>query len=403
MPTASDFIDNERTFGASNYAPLPVVLHSGQGAWLWDVDGKKYLDMMGAYSAVSHGHLHPRIVGALKRQLDDVAVVSRAYYSDQLAPMLQTLCRLSGMDAALPMNSGAEAVETAIKAVRRYATDVRGIPEGKAEIIVAEGNFHGRTTTIVGFSSEPAYKRGFGPFAPGFVEVPFGDADAVARAITPNTAAILVEPIQGEAGIRVPPAGYLKQLREICNKTGVLLVFDEIQSGLGRTGRMFCFEHEGARPDGLCVGKALGGGLLAVSAFVARRDIMDVFGPGSHGSTFGGNPLAAAVAHEALLVLEQERLVDNSAAMGRLLMDYLGNVKHKAIREVRGRGLWVGVELDPAIADAHDVVLGMMRRGVLSKETHATTLRFAPPLIVGPDEIAMGVTAFVEALEEVSK
>ncbi len=401
--SANDFISAETKFGAANYAPLPVVLHRGQGVWLWDVDGNKYLDMMGAYSAVSHGHLHPRIVAALKRQLDDVAVVSRAYYSDRLAPMLQELCKLAGLGAALPMNSGAEAVETAIKAVRRYATDVRGIPDGKAEIIVAEGNFHGRTTTIVGFSSEPAYRRGFGPFAPGFIEVPFGDADAIERAITPNTAAILVEPIQGEAGIRVPPAGYLKKLREICDRTGVLLVLDEIQSGLGRTGRMFCYQHEGITPDGLCVGKALGGGLLAVSAFVARRDIMDVFGPGSHGSTFGGNPLAAAVAHEALLVLQDEKLVERSAQMGETLINRLRAIQHPAIVDIRGRGLWVGVELDPKRADAHDVAVAMLKRGVLSKETHATTLRFAPPLIVEEEQIHQAVDAFIDALQEIVK
>jgi ornithine--oxo-acid transaminase len=393
-----DAIALEARVGARNYASMPVVLGHGRGAWVWDVDGRAYLDMMSAYSAVSHGHHHPRLVAALQRQLEAVAVVSRAYHSDRLGPFLAELCDLSGLDAALPMNTGAEAVETAIKAARRHAHDRRGIADGTAQIIVAAGNFHGRTTTIVGFSSDPDYRRGFGPFAPGFFTVPFGDAEAVRAAIGPNTAAVLVEPIQGEAGIIVPPEGYLAALRRICDETGVLLILDEVQSGLGRTGRMFAFQHEGITPDGLVVGKALGGGLLPVSAFVATRDLMDVFDPGSHGSTFGGNPLAAAVGHEALRVLVEEGLVERSRELGAVLIDALSALRHPAIRAVRGRGLWVGVDLDPAIAPAREVCLAMLRMGVLSKETHATVIRFAPPFVVTRDEIAHGVATFREAL-----
>ncbi|MDJ1157722.1 ornithine--oxo-acid transaminase [Chelatococcus sp. SYSU_G07232] len=400
--SSSDFIAREDRFGARNYAPLPVVLARGEGAYLWDVEGRRYLDMMGAYSAVSHGHMHPRIVAAAKAQLARVGVVSRAYYSDRLGSFLEKLCALSGLDRCLPMNTGAEAVETAIKAARRWSHRVKGIPEGKAEIIVAEGNFHGRTTTIVGFSSEPSYREGFGPFAPGFVTVPFGDAAAMAAAVTAHTAAILVEPIQGEAGIRVPPAGYLGELRAICDRNNVLLILDEIQSGLGRTGRMFCFEHEGIRPDGLTVGKALGGGLLPVSAFLARADVMAVFEPGSHGSTFGGNPLAAAVAEAALDTLVDEALVERSAALGETLLARLAAVRHGAIRDVRGKGLWVGVELDPAQAPAREVCLAMMRRGVLSKETHETVVRFAPPLVVTEAEIDHAIDVFQAALSEVA-
>jgi ornithine--oxo-acid transaminase len=357
--------------------------------------------MMGAYSAVSHGHRHPRLVAALTRQLSQLAVVSRAYYSEPLGLMLEELVTISGLDAALPMNTGAEAVETAIKAVRRHAYMRRGIPDERAEIIVAHGNFHGRTTTIVGFSSEQSYREGFGPFAPGFVEVPFGDARAVEAAIGANTAALLIEPIQGEAGVVVPPAGYLEELRAICDRTGIMLVFDEIQSGLGRTGRMFCFQHEGARPDGLLVGKALGGGLLPASAFVARRELMDVFDPGSHGSTFGGNPLAAAVAYEALRVLVDEGLIERSRTLGAYLLDSLSALKHPAIVEVRGKGLWAGLELDPQLAPARAVVLAMMRRGVLSKETHGSVVRFAPPLIVERQEIDLAVKTVSCAIVDV--
>jgi ornithine--oxo-acid transaminase len=395
--------EKEKRFGAGNYDPLPVVLSSGCGVWLVDTGGRRYLDMMSAYSAASHGHCHPRIVAAAHAQLDRLGVVSRAFHNDQLGPFLQELCNFVGMDRALPMNTGAEAVETAIKAVRRYGHEIRGIPDGAQEIIVADGNFHGRTTTIVGFSSEQEYRAGFGPFAPGFVSVPFGDAEAAGSAITPSTAAILVEPIQGEAGIRIPPDGYLQELRRVCDNAGALLILDEVQSGLGRTGRDFCFQHEGIRPDGLVVGKALGGGIVPVSAFLASVDVMNVFRPGSHGSTFGGNPLAAAVGRVALQVLADERLVERSARLGRYFLDRLADIKQSAIHEIRGRGLWIGVELEPSSADARIVCEAMMRRGVLARETHRTVVRFAPPLTVDQHEIDIAVTAFAEALEEVAE
>ncbi len=393
-------IAQEARFGAKNYAPLPVVLARGAGAHLFDTDGKRYIDMMSAYSAASFGHLHPRLVDAMKRQLDRLDIVSRAYHSDNLGPLCEELADLAGLDACLPMNTGAEAVETAIKAARRYGYHQLSIPSGKAEIIVAAGNFHGRTTSIIGFSSEPSYRRGFGPFAPGFVTVPFGDAGKLEAAISPCTAAVLVEPIQGEAGIIVPPVGYLASLRRICDRHNILLILDEVQSGLGRTGRSFCFEHENARPDGLIVGKALGGGLMPVSAFVARRAVMDVFDPGSHGSTFGGNPLAAAVAREAIHLLHDEDLALRSRVLGKTLLAALTGIDHPAIVEVRGKGLWAGVELDPARANARDVCLAMLRRGVLTKETHETVIRFAPPLIIEEADLLQAVEVFHDALEE---
>jgi ornithine--oxo-acid transaminase len=379
---------------------LPVVLSHGQGVHLFDVDGRRYLDMMSAYSAASFGHCHPRLVAALERQLGQLDLISRAYHSDNLGAFCQALAELAGLDMCLPMNTGAEAVETAIKAARRYGYERRGIAEDRADIIVAENNFHGRTTTIIGFSSDPSYRRGFGPFAPGFTSVPFGDASAVKAAIGRNTAAVLIEPIQGEAGVIVPPAGYLADLRRICDESGVLLIFDEVQSGFGRTGRTFAFEHENAHPDGLVVGKALGGGLLPVSAFVARRDLMNVFGPGSHGSTFGGNPLAAAVAIEAMQVLHDEDLVARSDQNGKILRQALVAIAHPAIRQVRGKGLWCGVELDPQQVNAKDVCLVMARHGVLTKETHASVIRFAPPLTIEETDLHIAVDSFAEALNE---
>jgi ornithine--oxo-acid transaminase len=391
----------EARFGAHNYAPFPVVLVKGQGAYVFDADGKRYLDMMSAYSAASFGHLHPRLVAAMKRQLERLDIVSRAFHSEHLGPLCEDLAGLTGLDCSLPMNTGAEAVETAIKAIRRYGTDRMSIPEGQIEIIVAAGNFHGRTTTIVGFSTESANKRGFGPFAPGFVTVPFGDAAALEAAIGPRTAGVLVEPIQGEAGIMVPPPGYLAALRRICDRHEILLVFDEVQSGLGRTGRNFCFQHEDARPDGLVLGKALGGGLLPVSAFVARRAVMDVFDPGSHGSTFGGNPLAAAVAREAIRILQDEELSIRSRILGKRLVEALRAIDHPAIVEVRGKGLWAGVEIDRAYTNAKNVCLAMLRRGILTKETHETVIRFAPPLIIEEADVLEAVNIFHDALEDV--
>jgi ornithine--oxo-acid transaminase len=396
-------IELEKRFAAHNYEPLPVVLARGEGAHLWDVDGRKYIDMMSAYSAASHGHAHPRILAALTEQAARLAVPSRAYYSDRLGPFLKEICRVTGLDAALPMNTGAEAVETAIKAARRWGYRVKKIPKDRAEIIVANGNFHGRTTTIIGFSSEPDYRDGFGPFAPGFVSVPYSDLGAVERAITPNTAAVLVEPIQGEAGIIVPPVGYLIGLRRICDGRNVLLILDEVQSGLGRTGAWFAYNHEGIKPDGVTLGKALGGGVLPVSAFVGRQELMDVFTPGSHGSTFGGNPLAAAVGLEALRIIREERLVERSRELGAHMLGRLRAIKHPALKDVRGRGLWAGAEIDPQFADARVVCERLLAKGVLSKETHHTVVRLAPPLIIAKEDLDCALDRFEEVLAAIAK
>jgi ornithine--oxo-acid transaminase len=384
-PGSQDFVALEARFGARNYHPVPVVVDRALDCLVWDVEGREYIDMMGAYSAVSHGHLHPRVVAAAQRQLQKVAVTSRAYHGNTLGPFLAKLCTLAGFERALPMNTGAEAVETAIKCARRWGHRVKGIPDGQAEILVARNNFHGRTTTIVGFSSEPEYRAGFGPFAPGFRHFDFGDMASVRAAATPNTCAVLVEPIQGEAGVVLPPPGFFAELRDWCTAHRVLLVDDEVQAGLGRTGKWFAFEHEGIRPDALILGKALGAGLLPVSAFLADAPVMDVFDPGSHGSTFGGNALAAAVALEGLRVLEDERLVERAAQLGPHLMQRLQQVQQAAgplIRDVRGRGLWVGVDIDPAHGNARRLVEQLARNGVLSKETHETVIRFAPPLTI---------------------
>lgn len=375
-------ISKELKYSAHNYAPLPVVLVRGQGSFLWDDSGKKYIDMMSAYSAVSHGHCHHRIIDALTKQAHTLSVVSRAFHSEKLAPFMEKLCKLSGMDMGIPMNSGAEAVETAIKAARRWGYRVKGITKNKAKIIVAKNNFHGRTTSIVSFSSEPAYKEDFGPLTPGFVCIPYGDAEALEEAIDENTCAFLVEPIQGEGGIIMPPKGWLKQVQEICKKHNVLLILDEIQSGLGRTGRMFAFQHEITKPDGLILGKALGGGVLPVSAFLAKKEVIDLFQPGSHGSTFGGNPLACNVAMEALDVLIDEKLVENSRKLGDYLQKQLRTIKSKAIKDVRGRGLMVGVEIDKKSASARKICEELMQNGVLTKETHETVIRLAPPLVI---------------------
>lgn len=400
-PTAvsSTAMELEARWGARNYHPLPVVLSRGEGVWLWDESGRRYLDMMSAYSAVSFGHSHPELVAALTRQAQTLAVTSRAYHTDRLGPFLEQLCRLTGLDRALPMNTGAEAVETAIKAARKWGYTVKGVAEGRAQIIVPAGNFAGRTTTIVGFSSEPQYRHGFGPFAPGFVQVPYGDVAALERAITPDTVAFFVEPIQGEAGIVVPPEGYLRAARELCTRHRVLLICDEVQTGLGRTGRMLACDHEGVKPDGVTLGKALGGGLLPVSAFVAREEVMSVFGPGDHGSTFGGNPLAAAVGLAALQLLERDRLAEQAERQGRYLRERLLAVEHPALLEVRGKGLLVGVEIDPRFASARAVCEALMAEGVLSKDTHDTVVRLAPPLVVNRAEIDLAVAALERALQ----
>jgi ornithine--oxo-acid transaminase len=378
----SPAIARERRHAARNYDPLPVVLTHGDGCWLWDEHGRRYLDMMSAYSAVSHGHAHPRIVRALVEQAQRLAVTSRVFHNELLPAFLQRLTTLTGLDRALPSSGGAEAVETALKAARKWGHKSKGIPADRAEIIVCAGNFHGRSIAIVGFSSEPQYRDGFGPFPPGFRQVPFGDADALARAIGPNTAAFLVEPIQGEGGIIVPPAGYLAECARICRERNVLLICDEIQTGMGRTGKFLACEHEKVRPDGVILGKALGGGLLPVSAFVGTDNLMQVFTPGDHGSTFGGNPLAAAVGLAALDVLFDEHLIERSALQGAHLLARLSTVKSPLIREVRGKGLFVGVEVDRERIAARDVVDRLLARGILSKDTHGTVVRFAPPLTI---------------------
>jgi ornithine--oxo-acid transaminase len=393
----------EMRFAAPNYAPFPVTIVRGKGVYLWDESGQRYIDMMGAYSAASFGHCHPRLVQALTDQARQLDTISRAYFNDRLGAFLARACTLTGMDSALPMNSGAEAVETALKAARKWAYKVKGVPADQAEVIAAEGNFHGRTISIVGFSSVPQYRDGFGPFPPGFKLVPFGDAQALEAAITPNTAAFLVEPIQGEGGINVPPPGYLADVERICRARHVLLLCDEIQSGLGRTGRLLACQHDGVKPDGVMLGKALGGGLLPVSLFLARREVMDVFKPGDHGSTFGGNPIAAAVGLAALETLIDEKLIERAARVGVHLLDRLGSIRSPIIREVRGRGLFAGVELDRNFASATAVVTRLLQVGVLTKDTHRNTIRFAPPLIVDESQIDWAVDRVAEILEETAK
>jgi ornithine--oxo-acid transaminase len=396
----SDPANLETRFGAANYAPLPVTIVRGEGVYLWDETGRRYIDMMGAYSAVSFGHCHPRLVKALTDQAQRLDSISRAYFSDRLGPFLAKACALTGFDAALPMNSGAEAVETALKAARKWAYTVKGVPSDRAEIIAADGNFHGRTISIVGFSSVAQYRNGFGPFSPGFRLVPFGDAAALAAAITPNTAAFLVEPIQGEGGINVPPPGYLAEVARICRANNVLLLCDEIQSGLGRTGALLACQHEAVVPDGLMLGKALGGGLLPVSLFLARREVIGVFAPGDHGSTFGGNPVAAAVGLAALDTLIEERLVERAASVGAHLLGRLASINNPTIREVRGRGLFAGVELDRNMASADTVVRRLLEAGVLTRDTHRNTVRFAPPLIIDEEQIDWAVDRLTEVLAE---
>jgi ornithine--oxo-acid transaminase len=390
-------IAREARHGARNYAPLPVVVDHAKDCLVWDVDGKEYIDMMGAYSSVSHGHLHPRIVAAAHRQLEKVAVMSRAYYGTTLGPLLEKLSEVTGFERVLPMNTGAEAVETAIKCARRWGHRVKGIPDGQQRILVARGNFHGRTSTIVGFSSEEDYRSGFGPFCGGFQHFDFGDIESVKAAATSDTCAVLIEPIQGEAGVLVPPPGFFRALREWCTAHNVLLIDDEVQAGLGRTGKWFAFEHEGIRPDALILGKALGGGVLPVSAFCADDPVMSVFVPNSHGSTFGGNALAAAVALEGLKVLEEEGLVAGCAEKGDYLFRRLREVQAEVqplIRDVRGRGLWIGVDIEPSCTSARDLVERLAAAGVLSKETHDTVIRFAPPLTISFELMDRAVELF---------
>lgn len=396
-------IDIEAQYCAHNYHPLPVVLTRGEGVFVWDEDGKKYLDMMSAYSAVSHGHAHPRLVRLVQQQVATLSIVSRAFHTDRLGPFLKRACELTGQDMALPMNTGAEAVETAIKAARKWAYTVKGVQNDRAEIISCTGNFHGRTIAIVAMSDEPQYQEGFGPFPPGFRLVEYGDIAALESAINENTAAFLVEPIQGEAGIVMPPEGYLRAAAEICRKHDVLLIADEIQTGLGRTGKFLACEHEDVKPDGLILGKALGGGIMPVSMFLARRDVMNVFRPGDHGSTFGGNPLGAAIGLEALDILVDENLAEQSRKMGDYLLSELRKLPSPMISDVRGRGLFVGVEIDPALGKARSVCKSLMDRGLLSKETHHTVVRLAPPLCIGKQEIDWAVQQFREVIDEMDQ
>ena len=396
----SDKIALERRYGARNYDPLPVVLSRGEGVWLWDDEGRRYLDMLSAYSAVSFGYGHPRLLAALNRQAARLAVTSRAFFSDALPPFLERLCQVTGFDRALPMSTGAEGVETAIKCSRKWAYTVKKVPDGMAEIVTCAGNFHGRTSTIVGFSTEPQYRAHFGPFAGGFRHVPFGDARALERAITPHTAAFLVEPVQGEAGIIVPPEGYLAEALRICRANNVLLIVDEVQTGLGRTGKVLACHHENVKPDAIILGKALGGGLLPVSAFVGRAEVLDVFRPGDHGSTFGGNALGAAVGLEALNVLLDEKLADRAATMGAYLLERLRAISSPLIRDVRGKGLLIGVEIDTSRVTARRFVETLLKHGVLSKDTHGTVARFAPPLIIEREQLDWGVERICDALRE---
>ncbi len=393
-------IELETQYCAHNYHPLPVVLVKGEGVYVWDDNGKRYLDMMSAYSAVSHGHCHPRLVKALTEQAKQLAIVSRAFHSDKLAPFLQKACQMTGQEVALPMNTGAEAVETALKAARKWAYTVKGVADDQAEIIVCDGNFHGRTISIVGFSSEQQYRAGFGPFAPGFYSVPFGDADALEAIINPNTAAFLLEPIQGEGGIIVPPPGYLKRVAKICSDNNVLMICDEIQTGLGRTGALLASDHDAVKPDGLILGKALGGGLLPVSMFLARRDVMEVFQPGDHGSTFGGNPLSSAVALEGLNVLEEEGLIEAAREMGDYFHAALTNLNSPLVKEVRGMGLLLGVEFFGEKVAARTVCERLMEKGILSKETHETVVRFAPPLTILREQIDVVIESLAAVLAE---
>jgi ornithine--oxo-acid transaminase len=400
---AADLIGREKTFGARNYDPLPVVLARGEGSWLADIDGHYYLDLMSAYSAVSFGHAHPRIVAALIAQAQQLGVTSRAYHNDELPFLLERLAKLTGLDRALPANGGAEAVETAIKAARKWGHRIKNIPDGRAEIIACQGNFHGRTIAATGLSSEPQYRDGFGPFPPGLLPIPYGDADALASAITPRTAAFLVEAIQGEGGIVVPPAGYLARCREICREQRVLMICDEIQTGLGRTGRFLACEYEGVKPDGVILGKALGGGLLPVSAFVATDDVMQVFHPGDHGSTFGGNPLASAVAMAALDVLFEEKLIERSAELGAWLLSELQDLRSHIVCDVRGRGLFVGIEVDARYTSARPVVDRLLARGILSKDTHGTVVRIAPPLNIPRGDLEWAVGEIRSVFRELER
>ena len=404
-----EYIKKESLYGAKNYAPLSVVLNKGEGAYLWDVEGNKYLDMVSAYSAVSHGHSHPELVKTVQDQANKLAITSRAFYTEPFGDFLEELTKVTGFENVLTMNTGAEAVETAIKAARRWGYFTKGIKENKAEIIVADGNFHGRTTTIVGFSSEESYKNGFGPFSDGFVEAKYCWSECSAdesiksfeSKINKNTCAILIEPIQGEAGIRVPEDGWLKKIRDLCDDNNILLILDEIQSGLGRTGKLFAYEHENIRPDGLILGKALGGAMLPISAFLSSKEVMDHFNAGSHGSTFGGNPLATRVASRALKLLYEDNLIENSATLGEYFKSKLKSIDNKIIKDVRGKGLWLGMELNESEVNAKDLCLMLLNEGLLCKETHKTVIRFAPPLMISKEDLDWAINKITKVIRAI--
>jgi ornithine--oxo-acid transaminase len=393
-----DFIALEEEYGAHNYHPLDVVIEKAEGVWVYDVDGKKYLDCLSSYSAVNQGHVHPEILNALLEQAKRVTLTSRAFRNDQLPLLYKELSEMTGYEMSLPMNSGAEAVETAVKLARKWAYQVKGVPRHQAEIIVADGNFHGRTVTIISFSTEPSYRDDFGPFTPGFVVVKYGDADAVEKAITPNAAAVMLEPIQGEAGVIVPPAGYLKKVAEICRKNNVLFMADEIQTGLARTGKLFASHHEDVRPDVVIVGKALSGGFYPVSAVLADKAILGLFNPGEHGSTFGGNPLGAAVARAALRVIREEKLAERSQKLGEYFMEQLSEIPSPHVKEVRGKGLLIGVELKLEAGGARRFCEALKSRGILAKETHEHVIRFAPPLVIDREIIDWALPSIREVL-----
>ena len=396
--TSSHFIDLEKAYGAFNYKPLDVVLERGQGVWVWDVDGNRYLDCLSAYSAVNQGHCHPAILQTLVEQAKRLTLTSRAFRNDQLGLFYKEICELTHSHRVLPMNSGAEAVETVIKAVRKWGYQVKGIPDGRAEVIVCANNFHGRTITIVGFSTDPKSRDGFGPFTPGFTVIPFGDAAALESAVTPNTAGFLIEPIQGEAGVILPPPGYFMRVREICSRHNVVLILDEIQTGLGRTGRVLAEEHEGIEADITLVGKALSGGFYPVSAVLSNHEVLSVLRPGEHGSTFGGNPLACAVARTALRVLVEENMIENARSMGEHFLAGLRALGSPLIKAIRGRGLMIGVELHPDAGGARAYCEKLMGLGILCKDTHEHTIRLAPPLVIKPEEIDWALERIGRAL-----
>jgi len=398
MTTTKQCIEMEDQYGAHNYKPLNVVLTKGAGIWVEDVEGKKYMDFLAAYSAVNQGHCHPRLVKVLQEQCARLALTSRAFRNDQLPFLAKELCDLTGYEMMLPMNSGGEAVETAIKAARKWGYKVKGVEKDKGEIIVCSGNFHGRTTTIISFSTDEQYKDGFGPLTPGFVVVPYGDAEAFRKAVNPNTIAFLVEPIQGESGVVVPPEGFLKECAEICRENRVLFVADEIQSGLGRTGKLFAFQHENVRPDMVIIGKALSGGMYPVSAVVASREILGVFNPGDHGSTYGGNPIACAVAREALKIIIEEKLSERSAELGAYLIEKLRTIQSPYVDFYRGKGLWIGIVLKKSAGGARRFCEALQEKGILAKETHETVIRIAPPLIIKKEEIDWAVERIREVL-----